>query len=85
MFSDSENNRVGMQQSITKITISVKEDNVTHTTYQTELTERITQLQQILENEKQDQHRKEQSWRQEKDNMQQDFHNQLQQVNANHE
>jgi len=67
-----------MQESITKITISVKQDNETHTTYQSELVDRINQLQQTLESEKQDQHRKEQQWRQDKENMQNDFHNQLQ-------
>lgn len=78
MFGDSEQNRVKLQESITKITISVKQDNQTHSNYQQELIDRINQLQETLESEKQDQHRKELAWRQEKENMQQEFHNQLQ-------
>ena len=70
MFSDSEQNRVKLQEQITQISITVKNDNVTHTTYQNELTERISELQRTLESEKQEQHRKEQSWMQEKENMQ---------------
>ena len=78
---DSEGNRVKLQEHIVTVSVTVEKDMKTHKSYQSELIDKISSLQDDLEKEKQRQYQKELGWRKEREDTQIKHHNQIQQVN----
>lgn len=55
-YKDSEANRVKLQEHIVQTSVTVEQDMTAHKTYQTELIDKISALQDDLEQEKQRQY-----------------------------
>lgn len=74
-------NRGKLQDHIIQVTVKVEKDTEVHKNYEQELINKISALQSDLEAEKRRQAQREKSWREEKEDMLQKHHNEIQKVN----